>query len=112
MIDDNEAMLHVMGRMLNRHGYTVTAARNGQEAIEKIAVKTFDLALIDLHLPDIDGLELHKLMSVRSPKTKKILLTGLPPEKSELDSFKEPVVVLVKPIAAEQLIEAIADMLK
>ena len=110
IVDDNEAILHVLGRVLTKNGYDVILAINGREALAKLAVKAPDLIIIDLDLPDINGLELSKLIGVRCPATKRMILTGLPPEKNELDSEMTPH-ILVKPLTAEELIAAVKETL-
>lgn len=105
-------MLHVLGRVLAKQGNQVTEARTGKEAIEKITAKAFHLAIIDINLPDINGLKLHKILSERSPGTKKLLLTGLPPEKDDIDNLAgEPVRILIKPLPAQELIAEIKQIL-
>ncbi len=78
--------------------------------MERIAAKAPDLAIVDLGLPDIDGLELNKLIRIRSPSTKRIVLTGLPPENNGENPEDTPR-ILVKPLTAEELISAVEETL-
>ncbi len=57
VVDDNEANLHLLVLMLERLGCVVSSARNGREALERLAVGNFDLVVLDLQMPDIDGFE-------------------------------------------------------
>ncbi len=111
MVDDNDAIIHVMTRLLQRQGYSVSSARSGREAVEKISSNHFDLAIIDLNLPDMNGMDVYEIFSVRSPATKKLILTGLPPDKTELSSGPQKIDVLVKPLTAEELIGAVRNKL-
>ncbi|MFB3888069.1 MAG: response regulator [Candidatus Bathyarchaeia archaeon] len=112
IIDDNEAILHVLGRILTKQGYNVETARTGNEALEKLSERSFQLAIIDLDLPDMNGFELHKIIGTRSPATKRIILTGLPPKRDlEHDSIQEPLRILMKPLTGEELVSAVKKAL-
>lgn len=112
IVDDDEAIRHVLGRILTRKGYSVAFASSGREAIEKIAIKPPDLAIIDLNLQDMNGLELSRLMIIRSPKSKRIILTGMLPEQSAREKgSQEALRILVKPITSEELLAAIEQTL-
>jgi sigma-B regulation protein RsbU (phosphoserine phosphatase) len=54
-VDDNQSNLDVLQRRLERHGLTVVTAVNGREALEKVAAEPFDLVLLDLIMPELDG---------------------------------------------------------
>lgn len=56
VVDDNENNRDMLGRRLARRGYTVTMASGGQQALALIATQAFDLVLLDIMMPDIDGL--------------------------------------------------------
>ena len=49
-----------MSRQLERHGYVVATAKNGRQALEMLQVDTFDLVLLDVVMPDMDGYEVLK----------------------------------------------------
>ena len=55
--DDGQVMRTVLTHKLTEKGYQVTAVSGGNEAVEKIARESFDLVLLDIHMPDIDGIE-------------------------------------------------------
>ena len=57
LAEDNLVNQKVAGRMLERLGHTVTVASNGCEAVEAIQTQTFDLVLMDVQMPEMDGLE-------------------------------------------------------
>jgi len=113
IIDDNDAILHVLKRVLEKHGYKVDDAGTGREALEKITTTFYDLAIVDLNLPDINGQALYKMISTRSPKTKKIILTGLPPIEPPEDMLRtEQIDYLLKPLSGEELIQAVKKKLE
>ena len=109
IIDDDAAILRTFSRIFQRNGYCVSVAEGGREAIEKLRSNSYDVALIDLRLPDMEGTELFPLIQSTSPKTLKIMLTGkIPPEETVAgaDAF------LNKPIQPEQLLSVIDSKLK
>jgi DNA-binding response OmpR family regulator len=84
-------------------------AEKGKEAIEKLRSSSYDVALIDLRLPDMEGTELFPLIQSTSPRTLKIMLTG---KMLLQDSIEGADVLLRKPIQPEQLLSIIDNKLK
>lgn len=71
VVDDVEANRDVLGRRLAREGYAVTAADNGRAALEKLRAEPFDLVLLDILMPELDGYEvLRQLKS--APETRDV----------------------------------------
>jgi len=67
VVDDNADNLDMLSRRLRRRGYEVIPAENGRIALERAAAEHFDLVLLDIMMPDMDGLEvLTRLRAVRS----------------------------------------------
>ncbi len=60
IVDDNEANIHLVRFILEKHGFKAIEARNGVEGIELAISEKPDLVLLDVQLPDIDGLEVVK----------------------------------------------------
>jgi CheY-like chemotaxis protein len=84
-------------------------AEGGKEAIEKLRSNSYDVALIDLRLPDMEGTELFPLIQSTSPRTLKIMLTG----KMLLGEIVAGADALLnKPIQPEQLLSIIDSKLK
>ncbi len=104
IVDDDKAILHVFSKIFQRNGYIVTVAEKGKEAIEKIKTSRYDVALIDLGLPDMEGDKLCPLITDASPKTVKIILTG----KTDLQNSIEGADVFIgKPVNPEKLLNII-----
>ncbi len=76
IIDDDLALHRVFSRILQKEGYIVETAETGNEALEKIQNNTFDVALIDVKLPDINGLDLLPILQKNAPSMVKIMITG------------------------------------
>ena len=109
IIDDDAAILHVFSRIFQRKGYSVTAVERGKEAIEKISINRYDVALIDLCLPDMEGTELFPLIQNTSPDTLKIMLTGKDLLQNSIEGADA---LLRKPVFPDKLLSIIDSKLK
>ncbi len=76
IIDDDSSILNVFTRIFTKKGYAVTVAEKGTDAIAKIEASHFDVAIVDLVLPDMEGTQLFPHIQKTSPSTVKIMLTG------------------------------------
>jgi DNA-binding NtrC family response regulator len=109
IVDDDKAILHVFTKIFEKNGYSVNVAEKGKEAIEKLNICHYDVALIDLSLPDMEGNELFPLIKNSSPKTLRIMLTG----KTWLKNCIEGADAFVgKPVNPENLLSIIDTKLK
>lgn len=77
VVDDDAAILQVLTRFLTRHGYEVAPLATGEEALSHLGDGEVSLAILDLNLPDISGLDLMSRLKAVSPDTEVILFTGL-----------------------------------
>jgi DNA-binding response OmpR family regulator len=109
IIDDDTAILRTFTRIFQRKGYCVSVAERGKDAVEKLSRNSYDVALIDLRLPDMEGTELFSLIQNTSPRTLKIMLTG---KMLMTYSIEGADVLLKKPIQPEQLLSVIDCKLK
>lgn len=75
-VDDDPNLLMTMGEILEERGFHVTRAQSGGQALEFARETCFGVALIDLRLGDMSGLEVIRFIKQRSPETECILLTG------------------------------------
>ena len=76
VVDDEMPIRYSMQKTLARDGYQVTAVESGEQALQHLATQEFDLALIDLRLKGMDGLELLAELRRKSPATTVIILTA------------------------------------
>ena len=78
VVDDNEANIHLVRFILEKNGYEVIEARNGIKGVEAAVSEKPDLVLLDVQLPDIDGLEVARRIraSEANGKTPIIALTS------------------------------------
>ncbi len=102
--DDEESQRELLAGFLKNSGYEVTTARNGLEAIELNRTKGFDLAILDLKMPEIDGIETMKQMKSIDPQTYFIILTGFGTVESAVRAIKLGAYdYLSKPVDLEKL---------
>jgi DNA-binding NtrC family response regulator len=88
VVDDEEALRTVLGSELANSGYDVSTASDGDEAISVIQNKKFDLVLLDIKMPNVDGFEVLKFVKKNFPKLKVIMLTGFADLKNAIESKK------------------------
>ena len=113
IIDDDKFILNVFSRILQKQGYNVDVVETGQETLEKMNEKKYDLALIDVNLPDINGIDLVSKLNSINPDLIKIVITGFPSIEDATSAMDQGVIAyLVKPVKSEELIELIAKKLK
>jgi DNA-binding NtrC family response regulator len=88
VVDDEEALRIVLSAELEGEGYQIASAADGQEAINILATKEFDLILLDIKMPNVDGFEVLKYVKEHCPKTKVVMLTGFADLKNAIESKK------------------------
>ncbi len=117
LVEDNKLNQMFTKKMLEKKGYNVTIAENGKDAIKSVENNNFDIILMDLHMPELDGFETTKHIRSKLKNDKKnipiIALTG-----ASLDNEKEKCFLagmndyIVKPFDPENLVEKIETILK
>ena len=88
VVDDEEALRTVLGSELSGEGYEVNTASDGDEAISMVQNKKFDLLLLDIKMPKVDGFEVLKFVKKNFPAIKVIMLTGFADLKNAIESKK------------------------
>jgi two-component system, sensor histidine kinase RpfC len=81
--DDNDMNRQVIGRMLNLDGYNVLEARNGDDALDCLLTKKIDLAILDVNMPDQDGVEVCKTYRSVAAREGAAVVVGLTADISE-----------------------------
>jgi DNA-binding response OmpR family regulator len=76
VIDDEASLRHTLTRLLHSAGFEVTTAQNGQEGLRFLAESSFDLVYLDIHLPDLDGIQVFKRIRQKELYLPVILFTA------------------------------------
>ncbi len=76
LVDDEANIRTVFSDVLKRVGYRVKAVENGHEAIKEVEEKTYNLALVDLRMPKMDGIGVLENIKKRKPEIPVIIYTG------------------------------------
>ena len=112
LVDDDRDSLDTFETLLSDKGYSVETAQTGAQAIEKSQKKKFDLALIDITLPDIEGTNLLKTLSATS-EMRKVIITGNATLDNAVDSVNLGAdAYLIKPVEPENLLKVIEEQLR
>jgi DNA-binding NtrC family response regulator len=113
IIDDDENIRKVVAVLLQDQGYKVDIAESGSEAIEKTGKSHFDLMLIDIKLPDMEGTELLEKMQDMSPRIRKIMVTGYPTLQNAIASINRGAnAYIVKPFDVDKMLAVIKTQLE
>jgi DNA-binding response OmpR family regulator len=113
IVDDDENIRKTMKAILEDEGYVVDLATTGNEAIEMTQETTYNIALLDIRLPDMEGVELLKLIKDNVPKTRKIMVTGYPSMQNAISALnKNADAYLVKPVDIEKLLNMVKEQLR
>jgi len=106
-------MRSMLSSILKEDGYSVETVENGKKAIKTCEKVPFDLALIDVNLPDIEGVELLPKLKQMQPKMVKIIITGSPSIDNAVKAVNEkPDGFILKPFNVPQLLEMIRKRLE
>lgn len=96
VVDDEVSIRDTLDEFLTGEGYNVDLAENGDRALEMFGKSEYDLVFMDIHMPGINGIEALREMKRSRPKTKVIVISGLPDEHA----FEQAMTV------SEEIIEA------
>ena len=112
VVDDDTGVRDMLSSVLNDEGYVVEAVENGRKAIKACEKLFFDVALIDVELPDMKGTELLARLKEMRPKMVRIIVTGHPSLDSAMKSVNERADgYVLKPFEVTELLEKIRKLL-
>jgi len=107
VVDDEEVVRLGYRRVLSTDGFRVMAAGNGPEALEMMTGDRFDVVLLDLRMPGMDGLEVLEAIKKQWPESEVVVVTGYP----SIETAKAAVKLgaydyLAKPVVPEAVLRA------
>ncbi|MCP4571221.1 MAG: response regulator [bacterium] len=110
LVDDETDLVEFLAQLLLKKGFTVTATNSGSEALEAIAAQTFDVAIVDLKMPEMDGIELLEKVHAAQPYLEAIMLTGHGSFGSALEAGRlKAFSFMLKPCQTEELMQKIRE---
>ncbi len=112
IIDDDESIRQVLKTILEEEGYVVDTADTGKEAVLKTNEKAYNLALIDIRLPDIEGIDLILKIKDTTPRMRKIIVTGYPTIQNAMEAVnRQADAFILKPFDVERVLQTIREQL-
>jgi len=112
LVDDEEELVSTLAERLTMRGLTAAWVTGYREALDIVEKEPFDIALLDVRLPEMNGLELKRLLAARCPDMKFIFLTGHGSEEDfkacSAESGKE--YYLIKPVQIEVLMAKLNEI--
>ncbi|MBN2043677.1 MAG: response regulator transcription factor [Anaerolineales bacterium] len=109
IVDDERTMRKSLEEILKLEGFQVTSVGDGKQAMEVLETSSFDLMLLDLKMPGVDGLEVLKFASENAPKCKVIMLTAHGSLESAIEALREGAHdYILKPARPEELIASVS----
>jgi len=113
VIDDDENIRKVLETILEDEGYIVETAETAKKGIEKSEKTFYNLALIDVRLPDMEGIELLSKLRNTKPKMRKIIVTGYPTLQNAVAAVNKGAdAYVMKPFEVDKILQTIREQLK
>ena len=113
IVDDNISQCVTLSLILRHKGYSVETAKNGLEAIEKVQIKPFDMILMDIKMPILNGVETYRRIKNIRSDTLVIMMTAYVLEDLVREALAEGAYAIVhKPFDIEKLITLLEEMKK
>lgn len=113
VVEDDKAILKGLKEILQSEDYGVDTAETGREGLEKSQTKFFNLALLDIKLPDVEGTELLKIIHKNQPEMMKIMVTGYPSLENAVIALNRGAdAYIIKPVNPEKLLDLIEEKLE
>lgn len=108
LVDDEEKFLEMMAERMRSRGMDVSTATSAAEAVRLAETESFDAIILDLKMPEMDGIEVLKLLKKKRPDSQVILLTGHATVEKGIEAMKLGAVdFLEKPADLNALAEKI-----
>jgi DNA-binding NtrC family response regulator len=108
LVDDEKDFVNILSKRIKRRHIEVTKAFSGAEAIQALRGQDFDVAILDLKMEDMDGIEVLKMLKIMDPHLAVIMLTGHGSAEAAEQGLKLGAFdYLTKPCELEELLEKI-----
>jgi len=108
VVDDEAGIRNLLQRTLEDAGYSVVTAASGQEALDKMSEMNIDLAMLDIKMPGMTGLEVLQRITINSPDIGVIMVTGIGDAQTAVEAMKLGAYdYITKPFNAADVVPAI-----
>ncbi len=114
VVDDNEDIRDVFQRLVERAGHLVSTAADGQEAVEVLQDESFDVMLLDLTMPRMNGVDVVRWLHARpevAPRMRVVVISAWAGEHRAVLQELGITTVMQKPLRIQQLTDLIAETL-
>jgi two-component system NtrC family response regulator len=113
IIDDEKVICDACSMILSEQGYDVEVRSTGREGLHTALEEEFDVLLLDMKLPDIDGIDILRMVREEQPRTYVVVMTGYSTVKNAVDAMKLGAFdYLAKPFEDDELILAVEKALE
>jgi len=113
IVDDEQPVCDLLDEVLSERGYVCQCANTADEALAKLEDSHFDLALLDIKLPDISGLDLLATISEKYGATTAVMTTAVDDTNTAVEAMRRGAVdYILKPFSPEQVTARIARVLR
>ena len=113
LVDDNRTLCKTMSYILEHKGYEVQTAGDGDTAIERVKEQAYDLILIDIKMPDPNGVETYRMIKMIRPDVKVLMITAYAVPDLVQDSLMEgAIAVIYKPFHMQNLLKKIEQLVR
>jgi len=113
VVDDEEYIRDSFSKLIAFRGYTPYTAENGKKALSILSRKSVDVVITDIQMPEMDGMELLKVMKNKFPNTDVIVITGYGSIDGAVDAMKHGATdYIVKPFSLDEMLLKVADVFK
>jgi DNA-binding NtrC family response regulator len=112
VVDDDESIRKSFSPALEGAGYVVDTAENGTDAVKMAEAGFYNLVLIDIRLPDMEGTKLLSTLKETRPKMVKIIITGYPSLQNAVEAVNKGAdAYIIKPVKMDELLEMVKEHL-
>ncbi|MFC1731338.1 response regulator [candidate division KSB1 bacterium] len=112
VVDDEKSICHNCEKILAGEDTSVFTALSGFECLRLLDERRYDLVVLDIKIPDIDGLTLLRQIKEKSPQTSVIIITGYPTLKNTIEAKKlGAAAFVIKPFTPDELLEPVKEII-
>ena len=113
VVEDDRDLCDLLRRMLKRSGFATVGASGGREALRLLMTEPIDVVITDMVMPEMDGVELMRVLQKERPSLPIIALSGMDDvmEYRRIAAHLGAKVALLKPVSRDDLIRAVTDAL-